>query len=162
MFLKPNYYARVADAQLAKRLARAGAVVIRGAKWCGKTATALQQAKSVLYLQDPDEYENNMLLAEVKPSVLLEGAQPRLIDEWQVAPQLWDSVRFLVDRAGGVGHYILTGSATPSNKKRPKHSGAGRFSFLTMRPMSLYESLNPALPLRRLATSWIPRSPQLL
>lgn len=135
------YYPRIADAQLKNCLERAGAAVIRGPKWCGKTATALQQAKSVLFMQDPDEYENNMTLAEVKPSILLEGDQPRLIDEWQEAPQLWDSVRFSVDRSGGVGHYILTGSATPQDDRRSRHSGTGRFSYLFMRPMSLYESL---------------------
>lgn len=135
-----KYLPRIADQQLKQKLSQAGAVVIRGAKWCGKTETALQQAKSVLYMQDPDEYANNMITADVKPSLLLQGDQPRLIDEWQVAPQLWDSVRFSVDRSGGTGHFILTGSATPNEENKPQHTGTGRFSFLHMRPMSLFES----------------------
>ena len=134
------YMPRIADAQLAERLAHAGAVVIRGAKWCGKTRTAEQLAQSALYLQDPDTRESNLEMARIKPSVLLRGEQPRLIDEWQNAPQLWDAVRFSIDRSGGFGHYILTGSATPRKDQRPAHTGTGRFSFLTMRPMSLYES----------------------
>ncbi len=133
-----EYLKRIADAELAEKLARSGAVVIRGAKWCGKTETARQQAASVLYMQDPDEYAHNSLLAETKPSLLLQGDQPRLIDEWQDAPQLWDAVRFAVDRQHGAGHFILTGSATPG--ETPRHSGVGRFSFMTMRPMSLFES----------------------
>jgi predicted AAA+ superfamily ATPase len=116
-------------------------VLVRGAKWCGKTATAEQQAKSVLAMQDPDTYENNLMTARIKPSLLLEGPKPRLIDEWQVAPQLWDAVRFAVDKAESRGQFVLTGSATPLRPEdRPLHSGTGRFSFLTMRPMSLFES----------------------
>lgn len=133
-----EYLERIADTELAEKLARSGAVVIRGAKWCGKTETAKQQAASVLYMHDPDEYAHNTMLAETKPSLLLQGEQPRLIDEWQDAPQLWDAVRFAVDRQHGPGHFILTGSATPG--ETPKHSGVGRFSFITMRPMSLLES----------------------
>ena len=134
------YRPRIADALLAERLSHAGAVVIRGAKWCGKTRTAEQQAQSALFLQDPDARESNLEMARTKPSLLLRGEQPRLIDEWQDAPQLWDAVRFSIDRSGGFGHYILTGSATPRSDRRPAHSGTGRFSFLTMRPMSLFES----------------------
>jgi len=133
-----EYLPRIADGELSRRLKRAGAVVIRGAKWCGKTETAKQQAASVLYLQDPDSYESNILTAQTKPSILLRGEQPRLLDEWQDVPQIWDAVRFAVDREHGVGHYILTGSATPG--KTPRHSGAGRISPMTMRPMSLFES----------------------
>ena len=133
-----EYYPRIADAELAERLSRSGAVVIRGAKWCGKTETAKQQAKSILYLQDPDNYERNMLTAQTKPSLLLRGDQPRLIDEWQDAPQLWDAVRFSIDQSHGTGHFILTGSA--SKDKKPRHSGVGRMSLMTMRPMSLAES----------------------
>lgn len=136
-----NYLPRLADNELTSKLSHAGAVLVRGAKWCGKTATAARQAASALYMQDPTTYENNMMAARVQPSLLLEGASPRLIDEWQVAPQLWDAVRFAVDRDGQKGRYILTGSATPLRPEdRPKHSGTGRFSFLTMRPMSLFES----------------------
>lgn len=140
MNARTPYRPRIADALLAERLEHAGAVVIRGAKWCGKTRTAEQHAKSALYLQDPDLRESNLEMARTKPSLLLRGDRPRLIDEWQDAPQLWDAVRFSVDRSGGFGHYILTGSATPRMGQRPAHSGTGRFSFLTMRPMSLYES----------------------
>ncbi len=133
-----TYLPRIADNALNEKLSYAGAVVIRGPKWCGKTETALQRAKSILYMQDPDERENNLAIAQVKPSLLLAGDQPRLIDEWQVAPQLWDAVRFSVDRNHGSGHFILTGSATPGEE--PLHSGTGRFSFLDMRPMTLFES----------------------
>lgn len=133
-----DYLSRVADKMLADKLAYAGAVCIRGPKWCGKTSTALQQAASVLYLQDPESAANNLRLAAEKPSLLLRGDRPRLIDEWQDAPQLWDAVRFAVDRSGAPGQFMLTGSATPG--ERPRHSGAGRFSFLDMRPMTLLES----------------------
>lgn len=132
------YLPRVADSMLAERLERKGAVQIKGAKWCGKTATAMQKAKSVVFMQDPDKREQNTRLAEVKPSLLLEGSEPRLLDEWQVAPQLWDAVRFAIDKDPTPGRFILTGSAVPGEK--PLHSGTGRFAFLTMRPMSLFES----------------------
>ena len=136
------YYPRLADAELKSRLSRAGAVVIRGAKWCGKTETAKQQAQSVLYLQDPDNFERNALTAQTKPSLLLEGDQPRLIDEWQDLPQVWDAVRFAVDRQHGFGHFILTGSASKEYGQgdKPRHSGVGRISPMLMRPMSLFES----------------------
>lgn len=133
-----EYMLRIADDLLAAKLRQAGAVVIRGPKWCGKTETALKHSKSALFMQDPDQRMNNQMLAESKPSILLRGEKPRLIDEWQEAPQLWDAVRFSVDREREIGLYILTGSATP--KEKPRHSGAGRMSFLDMRTMSLYES----------------------
>ena len=133
-----DYRPRIADRLLESKLASAGAVEIRGPKWCGKTETALQLASSAVMMQDPDEAENNLLLARTKPSVLLRGARPRLIDEWQDAPQLWDAVRYAVDREREAGSYILTGSATPYAK--PKHTGAGRIASLDMLPMSLYES----------------------
>ena len=136
--MEPNYYPRIADGLLEQRLSCAGAVVIRGAKWSGKTKTAEQKAASALYLQDPDLRASNLELAATKPSILLRGDEPRLIDEWQDAPELWDAARFAIDRKGGFGHYIFTGSATPG--KKPAHSGTGRFSFLTMRPMTLFES----------------------
>ncbi len=149
-----RYYHRLADEELEQRLSRSGAVVIRGAKWCGKTETALQHSSSVLYLQDPDEYENNMLTAQTKPSLLLRGDQPRLIDEWQDAPQIWDAVRFAIDKEHGFGHYILTGSVSKELElsERPRHSGTGRISPMTMRPMSLWESLdsNGSVSLRAL------------
>ena len=133
-----NYLPRLVDAQLTRKLGYAGAVCIRGPKWCGKTSTALQQAKSALFMQDPDARSNNLQLAADKPSILLCGERPRLIDEWQDAPQLWDAARFAIDRSDGPGQFIFTGSATPA--VRPAHSGTGRFSFLTMRTMSLAES----------------------
>ena len=133
-----EYLPRIADELLEKRLSYAGAVLIRGAKWCGKTRTAEQQAKSALYLQDPDTRASNLELAEAKPSILLRGDKPRLIDEWQDAPQLWDAVRYAVDREREAGSYILTGSATPYAS--PRHTGAGRIASLDMLPMSLYES----------------------
>ncbi len=133
-----EYRPRIADDLLASKLAHAGAVEIRGPKWCGKTETALQVASSAVMMQDQDMREANLRLAKTKPSVLLRGEKPVLIDEWQDAPQLWDAVRFAVDRERRVGAYILTGSATPHAK--PSHSGAGRFSFLDMLPMSLSES----------------------
>lgn len=133
-----HYLPRIADDALDWALKTSGAVQIVGPKWCGKTATGEQKAKSVIYLQDPDRSTTYMALADAKPSVLLEGAKPRLIDEWQMAPQLWDAVRFAVDRSGQKGEFILTGSATP--KKRPAHSGVGRISRLHMRTMSLFES----------------------
>ncbi|MEC4272074.1 DUF4143 domain-containing protein [Adlercreutzia sp. R25] len=133
-----DYRPRIADGILRKKLASAGAVVIRGPKWCGKTETALQAAKSALMMQDPDEKGNNLLLAEARPSLLLQGEKPRLLDEWQEAPQLWDAVRFAVDRERAKGQYILAGSATPTSK--PSHSGTGRFAFMDMLTMSLAES----------------------
>lgn len=136
--MESSYYPRIADGLLEERLAHAGAVVIRGAKWSGKTKTAEQKAASALYLQDPDSRASNLELAATKPSILLRGDEPRLVDEWQDAPALWDAARFAIDQRGGFGHYIFTGSATPGGK--PAHSGTGRFSFLTMRPMTLFES----------------------
>lgn len=137
-----KYYPRLADEELKARLKRSGAVVIRGAKWCGKTETAIQQAKSRIFLQDPDEYENNLLTAQTKPSLLLAGDQPRLIDEWQDFPQVWDAVRFAVDRQHGRGCFILTGSVSREMgaDEKPRHSGVGRIATMTMRPMSLFES----------------------
>lgn len=137
-----EYYPRLADAELADRLSRSGAVVIRGAKWCGKTETAKQKAKSVLFLQDPDEFENNLLASQTKPSLLLQGDKPRLIDEWQDFPQVWDAVRFAVDQQHLRGGFILTGSVSRELKEdeKPRHSGVGRMSMMTMRPMSLLES----------------------
>lgn len=133
-----EYMPRVVDSLLEAKLQQTGAVVIRGPKWCGKTETALRHSKSALYMQDPDSWASNQMLADSKPSVLLRGEKPRLIDEWQEAPRLWDAVRFAVDRERDRGLFILTGSATP--KEKPRHSGAGRLSFLDMRTMSLYES----------------------
>lgn len=133
-----EYWPRIADQILDRALRTSGAVQIVGAKWCGKTATAEQRSASQVFLQDPDEGPPLLALADVRPSLILDGAEPRLIDEWQMAPQLWDAVRFAVDRENRKGRFILTGSATP--KKRPQHTGVGRISRMHMRPMSLYES----------------------
>lgn len=132
------YIPRVADDLLRWKLKTSGAVQIEGPKWCGKTSTGEQCANSVVFLQDPDAGPSLLALADSKPSVILDGATPRLIDEWQIAPQIWDAVRFAVDRNKNKGQFILTGSATP--KKRPLHSGVGRIARLHMRTMSLFES----------------------
>lgn len=135
-----EYFERVADQMLRDRLEAFGAVLIEGPKWTGKTTTAEQQAKSVLKMQDPDMAANYLVTAETKPSLLLKGDQPRLIDEWQDAPVIWDAVRTAVDNAGGKpGQYILTGSNTVDESKI-KHTGTGRISRMRMLPMSLWES----------------------
>ena len=135
-----NYKTRVYDAILAEKLSAHGAVLIRGAKWCGKTTTAKQIAKSVVYVDEPKSRDSNILMAKVDPYVLLNGATPRLVDEWQIAPALWDAVRFMVDQKGDVGQFILTGSSVPPDMRDVHHSGAGRIARMTMRTMSLWES----------------------
>ena len=135
-----KYRKRIADAILSRKLEGKGAVLIEGPKWCGKTTTAEQIAGSVLYMDDPEKKEQNITMADLSPKRLLQGASPRLIDEWQLAPKLWDAIRFEVDHRGELGQFILTGSAVPSDTKEITHSGTGRFAWLTMRPMSLYES----------------------
>lgn len=135
-----KYKQRIADKMLAKKLASKGAVLIEGPKWCGKTTTAEQQAQSVLYMDNPAKLATNLQMAEIDPSSLLADKTPRLIDEWQLAPKLWDAVRYEVDHRHEVGQFILTGSAVPASEKDIHHSGTGRFSWLTMRPMSLFES----------------------
>lgn len=134
------YKQRIADKMLERRLAGVGAVLIEGPKWCGKTTTAAQHAATVLYLDDPSEMQQNLRMADVNPKLLLTGTPPVLIDEWQLAPKLWDAIRFEVDHKGLPGQFILTGSAVPVKTDEIHHSGAGRFAWLTMRPMSLYES----------------------
>ncbi len=135
-----EYFKRIADTVLKERLEAFGAVLIEGPKWTGKTTTALQQARSVLKLQDPGKREENLTTAETMPSLLLKGSQPRLIDEWQDAPKLWDAVRIAVDDSGGIpGQYILTGSNTV-DKNKIYHTGTGRISRMKMYPMSLWES----------------------
>ena len=136
---KTIYLPRIADNLLSERLDATGAVLITGPKWCGKTTTALQQAKSVLKLQDPDKSKEYLATAAVKPSLLLAGENPRLIDEWQMAPLLWDAVRNTVDDRGEAGLFILTGS-TSVDESDIMHSGTGRISRMLMYPMSLYES----------------------
>lgn len=139
-FNQMEYKSRIADKMLAKKLASKGAILIEGPKWCGKTTTAEQQAKSILYMDNPVSLETNLQMAEIEPSVLLDGDTPRLIDEWQLAPKIWDAIRFEVDHRHEVGQFVLTGSAVPVEEEDMHHSGTGRFSWLTMRPMSLYES----------------------
>ena len=134
-----TYLNRIFDQTLSDYLEAFGAVLIEGPKWCGKTTTAEQQAKSVLKMQNPDEQEANLSTAQTKPSILLKGESPRLIDEWQVAPQLWDAVRNEVDERQDVGQFILTGS-NAVDKKKIKHTGNSRIARLKMMPMSLWES----------------------
>lgn len=137
----PNmkYLQRIADKELKNRLGYMGAVLIEGPKWCGKTTTGSQQAKSILKLQDPDMREAYLVTAKTKPSNLLRGATPRMVDEWQDAPALWDAVRTMVDERNEPGQFILTGS-NAVNEKEIMHSGTGRISRMQMLPMSLYES----------------------
>ncbi len=135
-----GYKHRVIDNLLKRKLKGIGAVLIEGPKLCGKTTTAEQAAKSVVYMTAPQDRKMNEELARVQPNVLLEGKTPRLIDEWQVAPQLWDAVRFEVDHRKKTGQFILTGSAVPADRSAIFHSGTGRFAWLRMRTMSLFES----------------------
>ena len=135
-----KYRKRIADKILARKLEGKGAVLIEGPKWCGKTTTAEQIASSILYMDEPEKKEQNIVMADLNPKRLLKGATPRLIDEWQIAPKLWDAIRFEVDHRGELGQFVLTGSAVPADTKEITHSGTGRFTWLTMRPMSLYES----------------------
>ena len=135
-----KYRKRVADSLLADKLDAMGAVLIEGPKACGKTTTAEQQAKSILYMDDPDNIAQNLQLAETNIKLLLRGDTPRLIDEWQIAPQLWDAIRFEIDHRGDDGLFMLTGSAVPADDSKIHHTGTGRFAWLTMRPMTLWES----------------------
>ena len=135
-----QYRKRIADEILKRKLEGKGAVLIEGPKWCGKTTTAEQIAESVLYMDDPQTKDQNITMASLNPKRLLAGAAPRLIDEWQLAPKLWDAIRFEVDHRRELGQFVLTGSAVPADTKEITHSGTGRFTWLTMRPMSLYES----------------------
>lgn len=135
-----EYNYRIVDSLLQDKLEAKGAVLIEGPKWCGKTTTATQKAASILHMDNPTEKDQNLTLAKLNPLRLLKGAVPRLIDEWQIAPTLWDSIRYEVDQREEMGQFILTGSAVPVNTKEINHSGTGRFSWLMMRPMSLYES----------------------
>lgn len=135
-----EYRKRIADDILTRKLEGKGAVLIEGPKWCGKTTTAEQIAASILYMDDPEKKEQNISMSELNPKRLLKGETPRLIDEWQLAPKLWDAIRFEVDHRRELGQFLLTGSAVPVDTEEITHSGTGRFTWLTMRPMSLYES----------------------
>ena len=136
-----TYKKRIIDRLLKRKLEGKGAVLLQGPKWCGKTTTAEQIAGSILYMTEPGNLQRNLELANLDPSLLLQGTTPRLIDEWQIAPKLWDAVRFEVDHRQARGQFILTGSAVPPSTSEIIHTGTGRFAKLTMRPMSLYESL---------------------
>ena len=135
-----EYKNRIADVLLKKKLSGMGAVLIEGPKWCGKTTTAEHQASSVVYMDDIEEGTNWQQLATINPKAILTGEAPRLIDEWQLSPRLWDAVRFEVDHRGEDGQFILTGSAVPVDTDKIHHTGTGRVAWLTMRPMSLWES----------------------
>lgn len=135
-----NYRKRIADDILKRKLEGKGAVLIEGPKWCGKTTTAEQIASSILYMDDPEKKTQYITMAELNPKRLLKGDTPRLIDEWQLAPKLWDAIRFEVDHRAELGQFVLTGSAVPPDTKEITHTGTGRFTWLTMRTMSLFES----------------------
>lgn len=138
--MKPKYLDRILDKELDEALESSGAVFIKGPKWCGKTRTAEERAASALLMQDPDKTEEYRRIADSTPSLLLAGATPRLIDEWQIAPVLWNGVRFEVDRREDNGQFILTGSVTPKDDPT-LHTGTGRITRLLMRTMTLFESL---------------------
>ena len=138
-----NYKKRIADIVLQKKLKSSGAVLVEGPKWCGKTTTSEHHAKSVNYVSDPMNLNKNQILAEMNINALLEGEKPKLLDEWQVIPQLWDAVRSAVDHSKGIGQFIMTGSAVPPDEDQQQkihHTGTGRITRLRMRPMSLWES----------------------
>lgn len=135
-----EYLPRIADKLLEERLDAKGAILIEGPKWCGKTTTAKQKAKSFISMDLPDMTKQYQQMAELSPSTLLEGETPRLIDEWQIAPNIWNAVRYEVDNRDEFGQFILTGSAVPNEFDDSMHTGIGRISRLLMRPMSLYES----------------------
>ena len=149
-----SYLNRVSDERLKERLDAFGAVLIEGPKWCGKTTTAEQICKSVIRLHDTDMQENYLLTASTKPSLLLLGDTPRLIDEWQDFPVLWDAVRTMVDKRQQPGQFVLTGSNTV-DKSKVKHTGNGRISRMKMLPMSLWESCesNGKISLRDYSTT---------
>ena len=134
-----DYLSRICDKELQDTLSSSGAVLIEGAKWCGKTSTALHIAKSTLLMQDPDRTKQYQQIADTQPSLLLKGDTPRLLDEWQISPVLWDAVRFEIDKRQETGQFILTGSAVPADNVT-EHTGTGRIARILMRTMSLYES----------------------
>lgn len=138
--MKGNYKKRIADKMLSEQLEAAGVVLVQGPKWCGKTTTAQQTAASSLFMDNPASIKANLMISETNPEMILEGKTPRLIDEWQLAPSLWDAARFEVSRRGLPGQFIFTGSSVPADASMITHSGTGRFAWLTMRPMSLQES----------------------
>ena len=135
-----EYLPRIADKLLEERLDAKGAVLIEGPKWCGKTTTAKQKAKSFISMDRPDMTRQYQQMAEISPNTLLKGETPRLIDEWQISPNLWNAVRYEVDNRDEFGQFILTGSAVPNGFDDSMHTGTGRISKLLMRTMSLFES----------------------
>ena len=135
-----RYKKRIVDTLLNRKLEGIGAVLIEGPKWCGKTTCAEQKAKSIVYMNDPKKSSMYMQLAKMSPQTLLEGESPKLIDEWQLAPSLWDTIRFEVAHRDGEGFFILTGSAVPAKTDDIWHTGTGRFARIKMRTMSLWES----------------------
>ena len=135
-----DYKTRITDQIIEKKIKGKGAVLVQVPKWCGKTTSSEQIVNSVLYMANPENMNQNLLLSEINPSLLLKGDTPRLIDEWQIAPKLWDAVRFEVDHRKEEGQFILTGSAVCANDKDIVHTGTGRFAWVIMRTMSLYES----------------------
>ena len=135
-----EYYQRVSDKILLDHLESKRAVLIEGAKWCGKTTSAKHIAKSVIEMDRPDMTEQYQQMARINPSNLLEGVVPHLIDEWQIATNIWNAVRYEVDRRGEFGQFILTGSSVPAALDESMHTGTGRIVRMQMRPMSLFES----------------------
>lgn len=135
-----SYRPRIVDSALKRKIRGKGAVLIEGPKWCGKTTTAEQISNSVLSVDDPATVKANITVSEIDPEKLLAGEQPRLLDEWQVAPKLWDAVRHHVDHHKGQGQFVLTGSSVPADVSGTIHSGTGRFGWIVMRPMTLFES----------------------
>ncbi len=135
-----DYKKRIIDDILKEKLESKGAILIEGPKWCGKTTAAEQVSKSILYMSNPRLIKQNLMLADSNPEILLRGDTPRLIDEWQIAPKLWDAIRFEVDQRRIFGQFILTGSAVPADTSEIIHTGTGRFTWVKMRPMSLVES----------------------
>lgn len=134
------YKKRIADQMLIDKLEAMGAVLIEGPKGCGKTTTAEQRAGSVLYMDDPEHADQYKQMAQTNIRFLLQGETPRLIDEWQTVPKFWDAIRFEVDHRDDDGQFILTGSAVPPDDSKIHHTGTARYGWLTMRPMSLWES----------------------
>lgn len=135
-----EYMPRVSDKLLLEHLESKGAVLVEGAKWCGKTTSAKHLSKSAIEMDRPDMTEQYQRMAKLRPSALLEGEVPHLIDEWQLAPALWNAVRYEVDQRDDFGQFILTGSSVPAKLDESMHTGTGRIARMKMRPMSLFES----------------------
>ena len=140
MDIKTIYRPRIIDILLQQQLSAVGAVLIEGPKQCGKTTSAEEVCNSRLYMSNPTDLKRNLSLAKLNPGLLLRGKTPQLIDEWQIAPELWDTARFEIDHRREVGQFIFTGSAVPADRSKIFHSGTGRFAWLKMRTMSLFES----------------------